>query len=175
MGQAKNRKAEINQLKANSSKKGTIMLMPLSDDNLYQGKTHGEYIRANSISNAIITGTVFNAELGVPIKVAVMVTTDVKDQHARAFGESWWVMPENKGPKFMLWLPLNDMKEMTASGLERLGQGAQGKMVSNLVDLLGLTEMFKAGMKRMCEQDPTYVSAFNNLGNNFGDKIMATA
>ena len=175
MGQAKNRKAEIDALKAGSSKKSTIMLMPLSDDNLYQGKTHGEYIRANSVPNAIITGTVFNAELGMPIKVAVMVTTDVKDPQAKAFGESWWVMPENKGPKFFLWLPLNDMKEMTASGLERLGQANQGKMVSNLVDLLGLSDMFKAAMKRMCEQDPTYVDAFNNLSQRFGDKIMARA
>jgi len=172
MGQAKNRKAEIAELKA---KKSSITLMPLSDDNLYQGKTHGEYIRANSIPNAIITGTVFNAELAIPLKVAVMVTTDVKDQQAKSFGELWWAMPENKGPKFFIWLPLNDMKEMTASGLERLGQGAQGKMVSHLVDLLDITEMFKAGMKRMCEQDPTYVSAFNNLGHNFGDKIMASA
>lgn len=175
MGQAKQRKAEIDAIKAGSSKKGIIMLMPLSDDSLYQGKTHGEYIRTNSIPNAIITGTIFNAESSTTIKVAVMVTTDVKDEQAKAFGESWWVMPENKGPKFFLWLPLNDMKEMTASGFERLGQGVQGKMVSHLVELLGISEMFKAGMKRMCEQDPTYVSAFNNLGNDFGNKIMAHA
>jgi hypothetical protein len=172
MGQAKLRKAEIAELKA---KKSSIMLMPLSDDKLYKGKTHGEYIRANSIPNAIITGSVFNAELGMPIKVAVFVSTDVKDEQARGFGESWWTMPENKGPKFFVWLPLNDMKEMTASGLEKLGQGYQGKMLSNLLDLLGLSEMFKAGMKRMCEQDPSYIGMFNNIGHRFGDKIMETA
>jgi hypothetical protein len=172
MGQAKQRKAEILALKA---KKSSITLMPLSDDKLYQGKTHGEYIRENSIPNAIITGSVFNAELAIPLKIAVFVSTDVKDEQARAFGESWWAMPENKGPKFFIWLPLNDMKEMTTSGLERFGQGVQGKMVSHLLDLLGLSEMFKAGMKRMCEKDPSYIGMFNDIGHNFGNKIMEAA
>jgi len=169
MASTKEMQARAKALKA---KKSSITLMPLSDDKLYQGKTHGDYIRSNSIPNAIITGTMFNAELGIPIKLAVMVTTDVEEKHALSFGESWWVMPENKGPKFMIWLPLNDIKEMTCSGLEKFGQGYQGKSFSNVLDLLGLSDMFKAAMKRMCEKDPSYVGMFNDIGENYGDKIM---
>lgn len=173
MGQARRRKAEIMELKA-KAKSDSIVVMPLQDDKLYNNSTPGAYIEKNGIKNAIIVGQVFNMNLGMPIKVAVLVTTNVRDQEAQAFGKTWWGLEENKGPKFMLWFPLNDMKEMTASGLEKLGQGHQGQMTSNLIDLLGLEKMFKKAIKTMCEKDPSYIKAFNNLGKNFGDMIIAT-
>lgn len=171
MGQARRRKQEIMELK---SKPDTIVVMPLQDDKLYNNSTPGAYIEKNSIKNAVIVGQVFNMNLGMPIKVAVLVTTNVRDQEAKGFGETWWGLEENKGPKFMLWLPLNDMKEMTASGLEKLGQGVQGQITSGLIELLGLDKMFKKAMKTMCEKDPSYIKAFNNLGQKFGDMIMTS-
>lgn len=174
MGQAKNRKAEILALKA-QAKKSTIIIMPLQDDKLYKGKKAGDYIRENSVPNAMIVGTCFHTVVGAPVKTLLFITTDVKDAEARKAVEQWWLLPENKGPKFAAWLPLNDMKEMTASGLDKYGQGIQGQSLSMLCHEAGVADMFKAGMKRMCEQDPSYVGMFNDLGNNFGDRIMAAA
>ena len=169
MGQAKLRAKEIAAIKA----KKPFVIMPLSDDKLYQGQSHGAYIRANNIQDCAIVGKVFNSKLGIPVKVACMVTNYVKDPQARGFGESWWAMPENKGPKLFLWLPLDNMAEMTVSGLESLGQGVQGEFVANLIDLLDLNTEFKTAMKAACIKNPGLKTAFNNLGHNWGDMIVA--
>jgi hypothetical protein len=154
------------------SNKSAIVVMPLNDEKLYNGKTPGDYIFDNSIPNAMIVGTCFSSIAGM-VKTMLFITTDVNDTHARAATEQWWMLPENKGPKLAVWLPLNDMKEMTASGLEKHGEGVQGQSVGLLIRTAGVQNLVSAGLKRMCKADPTYVDAFNAVGNNWGDKIVA--
>jgi hypothetical protein len=169
MGQAKIRAKEIMAIK----EKKPFVIMPLSDEKLFQGQSHGAYIKAHNIQDCAVVGNVFNSKLGITVKVACMITNFIKDKEARAFGESWWAMPENKGPKLFLWLPLDDMAEMTVSGLEKLGQGVQGEFVANLIDLLDLNTEFKNAMKAACIKNPDLHTAFNNLGQRWGDTIVA--
>jgi hypothetical protein len=168
MGQAKIRAKEIAAIK----EKKPFVIMPLSDDKLYKGQSHGAYIKANNIQDCGIVGTVFHGKLNTAIKVACIVSHTIKDKEARGFAESWWAMPENKGPKLFLWLPLNDMAEMTVSGFDKY-EGAQGQLTAHLIDLLDLNTEFKTAMKAACIKDPTLKTAFNNLGQRWGDAIVA--
>lgn len=175
MGQAKQRKAEINALKTRLNDTNSIVVMPLNDDSLYgPGRSPGDYIRQNSIQNAFITGTIFSTLTGGPVKVVLLITQrDMTEASARAVGETWWKMSENAGPKFFAWLPINDMKNLMVTGLASMGEGVQGQTLSALMDLAGVSDYFKAGMKKMVQDDPTYVQAFNAILPNISEKILA--
>jgi hypothetical protein len=168
MGQAKQRGSREERV-AMSSKKA-ICLMNFKDDNLYKGLTHGAYIRANSIQNAILVGDLAHSEFGI-IKVCVAVTHSLDDDSMNQFAQHWWKMPENAGPKYFVWLPMNDIKEMVTNGLSKVDESLRGQFLSHLIEMLDLHSEFKQALAHAVKTDPGLYTAFNNLSHRFGDII----
>jgi hypothetical protein len=152
------------------SDKNAICLMNIKDDDLYKGLTHGAYIRANSIQNAILVGDLAHSLFGV-VKVCVAVTHTLDEESMRKFAEAWWKMPENAGPKYFVWLPMNDIKEMVTNGLSKVDEGLKGQFLGHLMEMLDLHGEFKRALVHAVKTNPDLRQAFNNLSRPFGDII----
>jgi hypothetical protein len=160
MGQAKQRKEEIRNLKSNNA----VVVMPLSDDALYGNGTAGDYIRKNGIKNAIIAGEAWGSVIG-KCKLNITITTNMKEEHARASIEQWWLMDANKGfKKVAIWLPLNDIKEMTVSGLDKLDGGLQGVITGQILDMCGVSPEVGAAVKAEMAKGGEFAQAMKNAG-----------
>ena len=170
--QARAKAARKNMVEMSS--KNAICLMNFKDDDLYKGLTHGAYIKANSIQNAILVGDLAHSLFGV-VKVCVAVTHSLDEESMRKFAESWWKMPENAGPKYFVWLPMNDIKEMVTNGLGKVDEGLKGEFLGHLIDLLDLHSEFKQALAHAVKTNPELYQAFNNLSLRFGDIIIEAA
>ena len=160
MGQAKQRKEEIRNLKDGN----VIVVMPLNDDGLYGNGTAGDYIRKNGIKNAVIAGEGWSSELG-KCKLNITITTNVKEEHARNAIEQWWGMDANKGfKKVAIWIPLNDIKEMAVSGLDNLESGLMGVMTGQILDMCGVSPEVGAAVKAEMAKGGEWAQAMKNAG-----------
>lgn len=164
MASTKQRQAEAKQRKRDIRKDNSVVVMPLSDDSLYGNGTAGDYIRKNGIKNAVIAGESWSSVLG-KCKLNITITTNVEEAHARNAIEQWWLMDANKGfKKVAIWIPLNDIKEMTVSGLDKLDSELQGFMTGQILDMCGVSPEVGAAVKAEMAKGGEFAQAMKNAG-----------
>ena len=170
MGQAKQRKAEIEQLKSKS--KPAVILAPFFPDHSTNNMKAGDWMRSKGIAHqeAMVVGKMFHTATMCPIDICLLVTNTMDEETARGAIEGWWGF--TKGPKFAAWIPLNNMLEMTVSGLEKAGQGVQGQTMAFAIEQAGFLDQFVEQIRKVYKSNPDFRNAFTNMG--FGD-MMGTA
>jgi hypothetical protein len=158
MGQAKARKQEINEMK--SGVNNVVVVMPLQDTKLYGKGTAGDYIKENKIRNACITGSV-GSEAG-EIQAFLLVTNSMSERDATAAMQTWYEKGSKPGPRFAMWVPLNDMKEVIISNEK------YAPVIGWLLRETGIANMFAEGMRKAMDKNPELRSAFKNIGMSWG-------
>jgi hypothetical protein len=161
MGQAKQRGSR--QDRVNAAKNKVLIVAPLYPDDSTNNLKVGDWMRKENIiqHDAMIVGQAYHTHCG-PLKINLLVTHNAKEAEAQQAIKMWWSLPQNKGPKFAAWIPLNDIKEMTVSGMDKV-PGVQGETLGMVLEMAGFNEEFKVALDQECQRNPDFNQVFGDM------------
>ena len=176
----KMKQIQIAKAEAKAKNAKAIHILPLDDQSVYKGKTIYQYMTANNIKNAVISGSVFDFHLGKQVAMTVIVSNSLDEEAARNIGNETWKFNGQQFPgaeRVLIWLPLNDILEQTFSGTGPLtmgnNSGYSGNFLSRVVDMIGVKEVYKKLLADAYNNNKEFATCLDNLNPEYGQMMTA--
>ena len=172
--------AEAKQHFIDLAKATAIHVLPLDDNSVYKGKTIYQYMTANNIKNAVISGIVFDLYTSKQVAMTVIVSNNIDEETARDIGYETWKFNGQQFPgaeRVAIWLPLNDILEQTFSGTGPLTMGNEtgysGNFLSRVVDMIGIKDVYKKLLADAYKNNKEFATSLDNIDPKYGRLMTA--
>lgn len=176
----KMKQIEAAKAEAKAKKAKEIHVLPIEDNSVYKGKTIYQYMTANYIKNAIISGSVFDIHLRKHVAITVVVSNSLDEDAVRNIGNETWKLNGQLFPsaeRVFIWLPLNDILEQTFSGTGPLTMGNEtgysGNFLSRVIDMIGIKDVYKKLLADAYNNNSGFSTAIDNLNPEYGKILTA--